>query len=206
MRHSLNEIEVSCRKAAVGAGIPVGLGEDIGKAAAWLSARGFDGAGAAVNSIKAGMRLAAGEIGTDVVTFNAARAAIDGPTAMDFLLAKVAPSVVLTDVDAPLLIIGLAGVAAAESDVCIDVEVDGVHHVALVPDGLASVIGSEIGGSLRLSLTNRVAKAVDNPSTSGIEVSKDAWDLISELAQKTYVPETEASRLAGAGAGLTDND
>ena len=28
----------------------------------------------------------------------------------------------------------------------------------------------------------------------------------AELAAKTYVPETEASRLAGAGAGLTDND
>lgn len=29
---------------------------------------------------------------------------------------------------------------------------------------------------------------------------------LSELAQNTYVPASEASRAAGAGAGLTDND
>ena len=32
------------------------------------------------------------------------------------------------------------------------------------------------------------------------------WDVWLALAAKTYVPESEASRLAGAGAGLTDND
>lgn len=32
------------------------------------------------------------------------------------------------------------------------------------------------------------------------------WNALTELASKTYVPATEASRLAGAGAGLTDND
>ena len=30
--------------------------------------------------------------------------------------------------------------------------------------------------------------------------------LMTELAARTFVPESEASRLAGAGAGLTDND
>ena len=31
-------------------------------------------------------------------------------------------------------------------------------------------------------------------------------DKMMALAARTYVPETEASRLSGAGAGLTDND
>lgn len=34
---SLNEIEVNLRKAAIGAGLPLGLAEDLGRAAAWLS-------------------------------------------------------------------------------------------------------------------------------------------------------------------------
>lgn len=32
------------------------------------------------------------------------------------------------------------------------------------------------------------------------------WTIWRDLAAKTYVPESDASRLAGAGAGLTDND
>lgn len=37
-------------------------------------------------------------------------------------------------------------------------------------------------------------------------VTAEVWRQLDEFACKTYVPETEASRLAGAGAGLTDND
>jgi len=37
-------------------------------------------------------------------------------------------------------------------------------------------------------------------------VSDQLWIQLSDLASKTYVPATEASRLSGAGAGLNDND
>lgn len=39
-----------------------------------------------------------------------------------------------------------------------------------------------------------------------IFVVPDVWDRLQTLAHKSYVPASEASRLAGAGAGLTDND
>lgn len=38
------------------------------------------------------------------------------------------------------------------------------------------------------------------------EVDAQTLDALNAWAAKTYVPATEASRLAGAGAGLTDND
>ena len=38
------------------------------------------------------------------------------------------------------------------------------------------------------------------------EVNEQVWDQLSDFAAKTLVPESDASRLAGAGAGLTDND
>ena len=38
------------------------------------------------------------------------------------------------------------------------------------------------------------------------EVDPDEWHQLEIYAELTYVPETDASRLAGAGAGLTDND
>jgi|UPI0005951F6B hypothetical protein len=39
-----------------------------------------------------------------------------------------------------------------------------------------------------------------------VDIDDTLWAALSTLAAKTYVPATEASRLAGAGAGLTDND
>lgn len=48
----------------------------------------------------------------------------------------------------------------------------------------------------------RQGKAVAGPFAVGAELLAR----LEPLAAKTFVPETEASRLAGAGAGLTDND
>ena len=38
------------------------------------------------------------------------------------------------------------------------------------------------------------------------EVADAVWARLNALAMQTYVPETEASRLSGAGAGLVDDD
>ncbi|MGH1576402.1 DUF3726 domain-containing protein [Planktotalea sp.] len=38
------------------------------------------------------------------------------------------------------------------------------------------------------------------------EVDPEVWDGLALLAARILVPETEQSRLAGAGAGLSDND
>ncbi len=38
------------------------------------------------------------------------------------------------------------------------------------------------------------------------KVDTQIWNRLSKLAAQTYVPETESSRLSGAGAGLVDND
>ena len=45
-QRSLNEIDSLCQKAARGAGLDWGLAEEAGFAAAWLAARGADGAAA----------------------------------------------------------------------------------------------------------------------------------------------------------------
>ncbi len=52
------------------------------------------------------------------------------------------------------------------------------------------------------NLTDRL----ENALRSGLDVDGEAHVRISDYAVKILVPETEASRLGGAGAGLTDND
>ena len=43
------------------------------------------------------------------------------------------------------------------------------------------------------------------PSTMAYEIDHEVWDIVDQLAFRTYAPATEVSR-AGAGAGLSDND
>ncbi|MGB0797943.1 MAG: hypothetical protein ACPGRD_01310 [Planktomarina sp.] len=43
-------------------------------------------------------------------------------------------------------------------------------------------------------------------SAKRCEISDDIWAQLNVFASHTYVPETDESRLVGAGAGLTDND
>lgn len=43
------------------------------------------------------------------------------------------------------------------------------------------------------------------PSTRAYAIERDIWNVIDQLAFRTYAPATQASR-ARAGAGLTDND
>lgn len=44
------------------------------------------------------------------------------------------------------------------------------------------------------------------PVVTRVDLPDDLAGLLNRLAAKTFVPETAASRLSGAGAGLTDND
>lgn len=51
----------------------------------------------------------------------------------------------------------------------------------------------------------KVAHVVPEP-LGACDVEPQIWAELSTWAKKTYVPASEASRFAGAGAGLTDND
>jgi hypothetical protein len=42
--------------------------------------------------------------------------------------------------------------------------------------------------------------------SGAVDIDDEIWEALGAFAHRTYVPATEASRLKGAGAGLTDND
>ena len=44
------------------------------------------------------------------------------------------------------------------------------------------------------------------PRDRACAISAESWQQALDLSHLTYVPETEASRLGGAGAGTNDND
>ena len=90
---SYNEVQSTSRKAASGAGLPYGVAEAIGHAAAWLSGRGVDAVSVVVAALADGPAI------------------LDGLAAIDTLAAGETAHVALKDDSAGLLLLGLAGAA-----------------------------------------------------------------------------------------------
>ncbi|MDX3974911.1 DUF3726 domain-containing protein [Shinella sp.] len=186
---SYNEVQSVTRKAASGAGLPHGAADDIGHAAAWLSARGVDA-----------VRTVVDALGDDE---RGRQAILRDQAAIDALCCGETEQVLLRDRNYGLLLIGLAGAAAMETGLNLAVQqVDG----DVVP--LARL--SDAGGMLSAMKTLRLLPDNDAPVCSGslrpMATDAVAYAAALGLAARTYVPASDLSRARGAGAGATDND
>lgn len=205
MRRSYNEISMTVKKAALGAGLEYGLAEDVGRAAHWLCARGHDGVAIA----HAAIISAAGETACRYRSgvFAGAHAATAGPSALD--LARTGFPVELENLDVPLLLAGLAGAEAGMAAIRFHLTLgdnDAIVISAGGPDRALDTLqpGADVCVSAEpLAQTGQSAAGQDS---AGADVDETTWNRIEALAAKTYVPASDASRTRGAGAGLTDND
>lgn len=106
--------------------------------------------------------------------------ALEIPRAIDSVLAGIGPQMVVAQ----------GGVVAAYC-AAVTAQTGEPLDWAETPDGI--VIERSEKGDLPKPLGRRV-------------IPQALADHLAEMAAKTLVPESEASRQAGAGAGLTDND
>ena len=178
MKRSLNEISGMVLKAARGANVPLGHCEDLAVAAGYIAA-------------------------TDPVM-------LDGlPDVMQH--AMTPPEVTIEGASlivgegssvmtAPFVLDGLRG--GMERIVVISVQQPHVIF-ALCAAHQVGVSHQFDGDDLILSPKSETPAV---PPCEPATVAQSTWDALNALAAKTYGPATEASRLAGAGAGLTDND
>jgi hypothetical protein len=214
VRHSLNEIELTLRKAAVGAGYPYGLAEDIGQAGAWLCAHGLGGVPACLAALEADPGQSQPVVLQDrTPSFPDARIGQAGPSAIDLLLSDADNGEVrLTNIDTPLLLIGLAGVAASAGKTGFALRFSNGCTVDIGEGGLAvSGTPPEPGADADLARTEIAQTDTAVPDhfeavAGGFNVGDDLWAEVLSLAARTYVPASEASRARGAGAGDIDND
>ena len=207
---SLNEIDATLQKAAIGAGLPVGLAEDIGHAGAWLAARGHDGVRAVVMSVRDGMTSPAMPVkDSGRLVFAGARIAVSGPSAIDILLGDDSvDEVLLRNVDTPLLIIGLVGQASQSYDLEMTIAFDNGSKASLMAGDLV-MTGPVPASGTDAFITSRKTgdkNSTENVATRGVFVGEEIWCEAEALAARTYVPSTEASHARGAGAGMLDND
>lgn len=198
---SLNEIARRIRDAALGLGWSAGTAEDIGQAAAWLSARGIDGVGVAMRAVGPGPAAVSARQTGEGWRIGPLPAALAGPAALDILLSGDGPvTVELTD--APDLLLGLAGHASAQTGR--DIALSGGLSARIEAGRLGA--GPAPGPDGAITLMAGGAGDPGPPVLLRTAPDPDAWAKAARLASRRLVPATRASRERGAGAGEIDGD
>lgn len=193
---SLNEIARRIRDAALGLGWSAGTAEDIGQAAAWLSARGVDGVDVAMRAAGPGPAAVSARQTGEGWRIGPLPSALAGPAALDILLSGDGPvTVELTD--APDLLLGLAGHASAQTGR--DIMLSGGMSARIEAGRMTARPVPGPGGTV--TLTAGGAGEPGPPPLSRTAPDPDAWAKAARLASRRLVPATRASRERGAGAG-----
>ena len=211
MTYSTNEIGSLFRKAGIGAGLPSGLAEDISRAGLWLLAHELTGDEAVLQGISSIEPHSSMErADSQNITIYGFCSALDGLSIFDLAAASTTLfRARLRQIDNPLLLLGMAGIAATDYNLQITLEFSNKASLNVGADGtIAGDIAVPDRGVDAVLTCQQVAahrgKYRDGSST--VLVDDGALKKLRVLAAKTYVPATAASREKGAGAGLTDND
>lgn len=201
MQLSLNEIQVESRKAARGAGLSWGMAEEVGYATSWLVERGID-------ALPPLLEVLRSRSDTDQVS---------DPLRIGTMIADHAHALgadeqlAFLQMRHPILVLPFLAIAARQCNRAITLQ----HE-----DGTWSLLpqredpGLLIAASKRTRIVAITCKAEDLPlrletqrvRSNRLDVDDAVWHRLQDLAHRTYVPATEASRQSGAGAGRIDND
>jgi len=216
MTYSFNEIEAMAKRAARGAGCHWGHAEEAGKAARWLAEHDLPGPelllkvlmarrdrnndDAAPRSLSGTWRADGGDL-----------CPLLAGSALSDLATELAGGRVfkLAAVTCPVLLAPYAGLVSQATGSTVSLSWDDTE-LRISSEGLA--VNGNRGGlaapradhvTCRKSTSQELRPVT---AQTGCAVDAATWTALGDLAQRTFAPATEASRLAGAGAGLTDND
>ncbi|MEM1420950.1 MAG: DUF3726 domain-containing protein [Pseudomonadota bacterium] len=209
-RVTLSELEAECRKAARGIGCPWGMAEEAGKAARWLAAHGLPGPEAMARFLSTRRRCCCAE------SHSPSPATPHCPIAFGAelndraeMLAK-GETIAGADIAYPLIVLAFAGQAATALKQPVRIEWPEFEAICLEAGlhldrggGVAAARAGDVGCAATAATS---ASATRTAEAKACDVEQEAWRILQDLAQRTYVPSNAANRIAGAGAGLADND
>jgi hypothetical protein len=215
---SLNEIGAQVKKAARGAGLPWGLAEETDRIARLLAAN------APQSLVHLADALDALQAGRDAWRFGVDGTALAAFDDRPLSSLTIAPAIAdrtgllqagetLTVNDAisaaSLLAPTLADIAERT---CHAVRIELPHQTILIGPSIVQAVEelarttSIAGARISLSRHSGLGSAPSSRDAGSVSVSPDLWQRFEALAALTYVPASEKSRRAGAGAGLNDSD
>ena len=207
MAYSLNEIDAMVLKAARGVGLSWGLAQEAGRAARWLTVAGIDGAALAADVLAAHDGNAQAMPGEGSAGWHAnggpccpllLGAALSDrlPELTDGFAAEVRHTLFLAPFLAPFPAIPGPGKQQGVRITGAATELKVFGRCCQGHGAPQDVVSITVCDSAHPTPAPRHSATVD----------AKVWALLDRFAGRTYAPATEASRLAGAGAGTTDND
>lgn len=216
MSWSLNEVETLARKAARGAGLSWGLSEEAGKTARWLTSVQFPGPAMladllAQNDGTAHHRLCPTDTSAIWTAAGGTLCPLTTGAAICDHASEIAAgrTIQLGRTAYPLLLVPY--VAAAADQTGTPMMVTWGDMAIILGDGAQINMPDPATANLTMTETVEIMPAGDTsgqplPHTNRGDMSSETAKALNTFAHRTYAPDTAESRLAGAGAGLTDND
>lgn len=212
MRVSIGEVQSTVMKATRGAYMSWGMAEEAGRAAAWLETRRLPGATAAASLVDENDAIPMARLSPS----DPFASVVKGEGRLCPLLAGAAISDANRDdafevvsVAHPLLLVSFVAQLGEGHGTDFSVTWQGVEilcgYNGLTVKGERESLLKNYVSSVKIEPTIQAADAVSERELRA-DVEDKVWDLLEHYAHRTYVPASEASRIAGAGAGLTDND
>ena len=194
---SVNQLISETRKAALGKGYSFGQADDIARALEWLAGFGHVPSDEISRLLDAPQEEAPlrPQIEGATLMQKGTLGLVDVMAALDFYEAYEAKALSLSQLCYPVISCGLIAKRAAPP-LGQFVDAQGV---------MLSKIYSTTPASLDL---HNAAFTPDSPRAwpARIVIEDDAYAMLKRYAFETYVPSSDQSRAAGAGAGLNDND
>jgi len=221
---SANEIYHTARKAALGSGLAHDRAEDIAAAVSLLQSAGISGCACLcemLSQMKDTGPAADNQavprphvhMKADSLYVENLRPAIEGVAIIDWLLA--APETAMAEaghIEHWLLFAGLLSAAGYRYNCQFSASCETAAFTLHLPPAAFDAAFADNG----LDRPPAGTRITCSPLPSGSQLSAPVschsgvddgvWARLEDLASLTYVPETEMSRLSGAGAGLVDND
>jgi len=190
------------------------MAEEAAKATRWLCASGVDGVAAlaAVLACADGVNLStmapSSLAGDWQATSGTMCPLMAGATLSDATTYWSETTKHIADVVAPILLVPFAASSARQLGMTVTIEANNVHAVT---DGSVVSIASRDETALFAKakiVSVRTGGQLAHPYPAQIRANPTEadWATLNRFAHRTYAPDTEASRLKGAGAGLSDND
>ena len=181
----------------LGKGVHFGVADDVARATQWLSAHGFVPSDELLALMNADDRAVPARpvIADGTITQEGALSLADVMAGLDFCEAFEAVHFSLKGLLYPHLSLALIALRATPPE----------GRFALDEGAMLS---SLIGTAPRALDLMRTAYRDDVPKAwpARITIDDACYEMLKKRAFETYVPSSEKSRAAGAGAGLNDND
>ena len=207
---SVNQLVSETRKAMIGKGYSFGVSDDIARAIEWLAGFGVVPSDELVRLVQAPVeeRVQKPEIaGTTISQRGRAVGIYDVMAALDFCEAYEAAELAISGLIYPVISCGLiAKRATPPLGQFVDAAGQNLSQICQMPQMQEAQEAQEMGRPDLILQRVPFRPYALHRWPARITIDDAAYQMLKTIAFETYVPSSDQSRAAGAGAGLNDND